>query len=233
VLRIDRLVSRYDRIEALHDVSINVVAGEIVTLVGNNGAGKTTLLRAISGVQPIASGSVIFEGETINHMPAHVRVVRGIAQVPEGRQVFTPLSIADNLRLGAFARRDAHIARDLERVYSLFPVLAERRAQLAGGLSGGQQQMLAIGRALMSNPRLLLLDEPSMGLAPVLVEQILATLSSLRKDGVTILLVEQNVAAALAIADRAYVLETGRIVLDGMARDLARDPRVRDTYLGV
>jgi branched-chain amino acid transport system ATP-binding protein len=233
VLRIDRLVSRYDRIEALHGVSINVVAGEIVTLVGNNGAGKTTLLRAISGVQPIASGSVIFEGETINHMPAHVRVVRGIAQVPEGRQVFTPLSIADNLRLGAFARRDAHIARDLERVYSLFPVLAERRAQLAGGLSGGQQQMLAIGRALMSNPRLLLLDEPSMGLAPVLVEQILATLSSLRKDGVTILLVEQNVAAALAIADRAYVLETGRIVLDGMARDLARDPRVRDTYLGV
>ncbi|MDT3686019.1 MAG: ABC transporter ATP-binding protein [Pseudorhodoplanes sp.] len=233
MLRIDRLVSRYDRIEALHGVSINVVAGEIVTLVGNNGAGKTTLLRAISGVQPIASGSVIFEGETINHMPAHVRVVRGIAQVPEGRQVFTPLSIADNLRLGAFARRDAHIARDLERVYSLFPVLAERRAQLAGGLSGGQQQMLAIGRALMSNPRLLLLDEPSMGLAPVLVEQILATLSSLRKDGVTILLVEQNVAAALAIADRAYVLETGRIVLDGMARDLARDPRVRDTYLGV
>ena len=233
MLRIDRLVSRYDRIEALHDVSINVVAGEIVTLVGNNGAGKTTLLRAISGVQPIASGSVIFEGETINHMPAHVRVVRGIAQVLEGRQVFTPLSIADNLRLGAFARRDAHIARDLERVYSLFPVLAERRAQLAGGLSGGQQQMLAIGRALMSNPRLLLLDEPSMGLAPVLVEQILATLSSLRKDGVTILLVEQNVAAALAIADRAYVLETGRIVLDGMARDLARDPRVRDTYLGV
>jgi branched-chain amino acid transport system ATP-binding protein len=233
VLRIDRLVSRYDRIEALHGVSINVVAGEIVTLVGNNGAGKTTLLRAISGVQPIASGSVIFEGETINHMPAHVRVVRGIAQVPEGRQVFTPLSIADNLRLGAFARSDAHIARDLERVYSLFPVLAERREQLAGGLSGGQQQMLAIGRALMSNPRLLLLDEPSMGLAPVLVEQILATLSSLRKDGVTILLVEQNVAAALAIADHAYVLETGRIVLDGMARDLARDPRVRDTYLGV
>jgi branched-chain amino acid transport system ATP-binding protein len=166
-------------------------------------------------------------------MPAHVRVVRGIAQVPEGRQVFTPLSVADNLRLGAFARRDAHIARDLERVYSLLPVLAEKRALLAGGLSGGQQQMLAIGRALMSNPRLLLLDEPSMGLAPVLVNQILATLASLRKDGVTILLVEQNVAAALAIADRAYVLESGRIVLDGKAADLARDPRVRDTYLGV
>ncbi len=233
MLRIDRLVSRYDRIEALHGVSLDVAAGEIVTLVGNNGAGKTTLLRAISGVQPIASGAVIFEGETINHMPAHVRVVRGIAQVPEGRQVFTPLSIADNLRLGAFARRDAHIARDLERVYSLFPVLAEKRALLAGGLSGGQQQMLAIGRALMSNPRLLLLDEPSMGLAPVLVNQILATLASLRRDGVTILLVEQNVAAALAIADRAYVLETGRIVLDGKAADLARDPRVRDTYLGV
>jgi len=233
VLRIDKLVSRYDRIEALHGVSLDVAVGEIVTLVGNNGAGKTTLLRAISGVQPIAAGAVIFEGETVNRMPAHVRVVRGIAQVPEGRQVFTPLSVADNLRLGAFARRDAHIARDLERVYSLFPVLAEKRALLAGGLSGGQQQMLAIGRALMSNPRLLLLDEPSMGLAPVLVNQILVTLSSLRKDGVTILLVEQNVAAALAIADRAYVLETGRIVLDGNAADLARDPRVRDTYLGV
>jgi branched-chain amino acid transport system ATP-binding protein len=233
MLRVDRLVSRYGRIEALHSVSLDVAAGEIVTLVGNNGAGKTTLLRAISGVQPLASGAVIFEGETINTMPAHVRVVRGIAQVPEGRQVFTPLSIEDNLRLGAFGRRDAHIARDLDRVYSLFPVLREKRALLAGGLSGGQQQMLAIGRALMSNPRLLLLDEPSMGLAPVLVNQILATLTALRKDGVTILLVEQNVAAALAIADRAYVLETGSIVLDGNAADLARDPRVRDTYLGV
>jgi branched-chain amino acid transport system ATP-binding protein len=233
VLKVDRLVSRYGRIEALHGVSLEVAAGEIVTLVGNNGAGKTTLLRAISGVQPVAAGAVLFEGENINHVPAHVRVVRGIAQVPEGRQVFTPLSVEDNLRLGAFGRRDAHVARDLERVYALFPVLREKRALMAGGLSGGQQQMLAIGRALMSNPRLLLLDEPSMGLAPVLVNQILATLSSLRKDGVTILLVEQNVAAALAIADRAYVLETGRIVLDGNAADLARDPRVRDTYLGV
>jgi branched-chain amino acid transport system ATP-binding protein len=233
VLRVDQLVSRYGRIEALHGVSLDVAAGEIVTLVGNNGAGKTTLLRAISGVQPVASGAVIFEDENINRMPAHMRVVRGIAQVPEGRQVFTPLSIEDNLRLGAFGRRDANVARDLERVYVLFPVLREKRALLAGGLSGGQQQMLAIGRALMSNPRLLLLDEPSMGLAPVLVNQILATLSSLRKDGVTILLVEQNVAAALAIADRAYVLETGSIVLDGNAADLARDPRVRDTYLGV
>jgi len=233
VLKVDRLVSRYGRIEALHGVSLDVAAGEIVTLVGNNGAGKTTLLRAISGVQPVASGAVIFEGENINRMPAHVRVVRGIAQVPEGRQVFTPLSIEDNLRLGAFGRKDAHVARDLERVYALFPVLHEKRGLLAGGLSGGQQQMLAIGRALMSNPRLLLLDEPSMGLAPVLVNQILATLTSLRTDGVTILLVEQNVAAALAIADRAYVLETGRIALDGNAADLARDPRVRDTYLGV
>ncbi len=233
MLRVDQLVSRYGRIEALHGVSLDVAAGEIVTLVGNNGAGKTTLLRAISGVQPVASGAVIFEDENINRMPAHMRVVRGIAQVPEGRQVFTPLSIEDNLRLGAFGRRDANVARDLERVYVLFPVLREKRALLAGGLSGGQQQMLAIGRALMSNPRLLLLDEPSMGLAPVLVNQILATLSSLRKDGVTILLVEQNVAAALAIADRAYVLETGSIVLDGNAADLARDPRVRDTYLGV
>jgi len=233
MLKVERLVSRYDRIEALHGVSLDVAAGEIVTLVGNNGAGKTTLLRAISGVQPVASGAVIFEGENINRMPAHLRVVRGIAQVPEGRQVFTPLSVEDNLRLGAFGRRDADVGRDLERVYALFPVLREKRALMAGGLSGGQQQMLAIGRALMSHPRLLLLDEPSMGLAPVLVNQILATLTSLRKDGVTILLVEQNVAAALAVADRAYVLETGRIVLDGNAADLARDPRVRDTYLGV
>jgi branched-chain amino acid transport system ATP-binding protein len=233
MLKVDNLTSRYDRVEALHGVSFEVATGEIVTVIGNNGAGKTTLMRAISGVQPVAHGRIEFDGMAIEPMPAHVRVARGIAQVPEGRQVFAPLSVEDNLRLGAFRRRDSQIASDLDRVYALFPALAERRHRLAGGLSGGQQQMLAIGRALMSRPRLLLLDEPSMGLAPILVDQILDTLVALRRDGLTIVLVEQNVTAALAIADRAYVLETGRIVLTGSAAELARDPRVRETYLGV
>jgi branched-chain amino acid transport system ATP-binding protein len=233
MLKVENLVSRYGRIEALHGVSFDVAAGEIVTLVGSNGAGKTTLLRALSGVQPIAGGRIVFDGTRIEHAPAYVRVARGIAQVPEGRQIFFPLSVADNLRLGAFRRRDDRIDADLDRIFALFPALAERRDQLAGGLSGGQQQMLAIGRALMAKPRLLLLDEPSMGLAPVLVDQIFDTLVALRRDGLTILLVEQNVAAALAIADRAYVLETGRIALSGEAAVLANDPRVRETYLGV
>ena len=183
-------------------------------------------------MQSVATGHILFNGENVSCIPAHARVARGIAQVLEGRQVFTPLSVEDNLRLGAFRRSDAHVRRDLDRVYVLFPALADRRPLLAGGLSGGQQQMLAIGRALMSAPRMLLLDEPSMGLAPVLINQILETLVSLRKGGVTILMVEQNIAAALAIADRAYVLETGRIALSGSAEALARDPRVRDTYLG-
>src|SRR5262245_15110330 len=233
MLKVENLTSRYDRVEALHSVSFEVGAGEIVTLIGSNGAGKTTLMRAISGVQPIARGRIEFDGAAIERAPAHLRVARGIAQVPEGRQVFAPLSIEDNLRLGAFRRRDGLVARDLESVYALFPALAERRHRLAGGLSGGQQQMLAIGRALMSLPRLLLLDEPSMGLAPILVDQILDTLVALRRDGLTIVLVEQNVSAALAIADRAYVLETGRIVLAGRADALMHDPRVRETYLGV
>jgi branched-chain amino acid transport system ATP-binding protein len=233
MLKVDNLTSRYDRVEALHGVSFEVATGEIVTVIGNNGAGKTTLMRAISGVQPVAHGRIEFDGAAIERMPAHVRVARGIAQVPEGRQVFAPLSVEDNLRLGAFRRRDSQIAGDLDRVYALFPALAERRHRLAGGLSGGQQQMLAIGRALMSRPRLLLLDEPSMGLAPILVDQILDTLVALRRDGLTLVLVEQNVTAALAIADRGYVLETGRIVLSGRASALANDPRVRETYLGV
>jgi branched-chain amino acid transport system ATP-binding protein len=233
VLKVDRLISRYGRIEALHGVSLEVAAGEIVTLVGGNGAGKTTLLRAISGVQPIAGGRIVFDGVEIGRLAAHLRVARGIAQVPEGRQVFAPLSVEDNLRLGAFRRGARHWAAGLQRIYALFPALAQYRDRPAGGLSGGQQQMLAIGRALMSEPRLLLLDEPSMGLAPVLVDQILDTVVALRRDGVTVLLVEQNVSAALAIADRAYVIETGRIVLAGASRELARDPRVREAYLGV
>jgi branched-chain amino acid transport system ATP-binding protein len=233
VLKVENLTSRYGRVEALHGVSFDVAAGEIVTLIGSNGAGKTTLMRAISGVQPIVTGRIAFDGAEIQSAPSHVRVARGIAQVPEGRQIFFPLSVQDNLALGAFRRRDSMVNGDLERVYGQFPMLAERRRLLAGGLSGGQQQMLAIGRALMSRPRLLLLDEPSMGLAPVLVEQILDTLVALRRDGLTIVLVEQNVAAALAIADRAYVLETGRIALAGSADALAHDPRVREAYLGV
>ena len=233
MLAIDNVASRYGRIEVLHGVSLAVAAGEIVTLVGSNGAGKTTLLRAISGVQPIAGGAITFEGKAIHRLAPHLRVRLGIAQVPEGRQVFAPLSVDDNLRLGAWARRSAGVAEDLDRVYASFPALAGKRAVAAGSLSGGQQQMLAIGRALMSAPKLLLLDEPSMGLAPLLVEQILAAIAELRRTGVTVLLVEQNVTAALAIADRAYVIETGRIVLAGESAKIAQDPRVREAYLGL
>jgi branched-chain amino acid transport system ATP-binding protein len=233
MLAIDSLVSRYGRIEVLHGVSLDVAAGEIVTLVGSNGAGKTTLLRAVSGVQPIAGGTIAFEGQAIHRVAPHDRVRRGIAQVPEGRQVFGPLSVEDNLRLGAWARRGADVRGDIERVYATFPALADKRMVAAGSLSGGQQQMLAIGRALMAAPRLLLLDEPSMGLAPLLVEQILAAIAELRRAGVTVLLVEQNVTAALAIADRAYVIETGRIVLSGDSAAIAQHPRVREAYLGL
>jgi branched-chain amino acid transport system ATP-binding protein len=233
VLAIENVVSRYGRIEVVHGVSLNVAAGEIVTLVGSNGAGKTTLLRAISGVQPIAKGAITFEGQPIQNLAPHLRVRLGIAQVPEGRQVFGPLSVEDNLRLGAWARRGADVPAQLGKVYAMFPPLADKRRAAAGSLSGGQQQMLAIGRALMAAPRLLLLDEPSMGLAPLLIEQILAAIRELRRSGVTVLLVEQNVTAALAMADRAYVIETGRIVLSGESRAIAADPRVRQAYLGL
>jgi len=232
VLEIEDVVSRYGRIEALHGVSLDVGEGELVTLIGNNGAGKTTLMRVISGVQPKARGRIRFDGEDIDRLPAHVRVGRGIAQVPEARQVFAPMTVEDNLKLGGY-RRHAQGHDALERIYDLFPALKERRGLAAGNLSGGQQQMLAMGRALMSDPRLLLLDEPSMGLAPVLVDQILDAVVSLRKAGVTILLVEQNVTAALAIADRAYVIETGHIVLAGDSAALAGDPRVKEAYLGL
>ena len=207
--------------------------GEIVSLVGSNGAGKTTLLRAISGVQPVAAGSIEFEGETIARLPAHVRVRKGIAQVPEGRQVFAPLSVEDNLRLGAWTRRSKTVAAEIEEIYAMFPALAEKRTAAAGSLSGGQQQMLAIGRALMTKPKLLLLDEPSMGLAPLLVDQVFDSIAALRARGYTVLLVEQNVMAALAIADRAYVMETGRIVLSGTSEALRRDSRVKEAYLGL
>ncbi|MDO8875167.1 MAG: ABC transporter ATP-binding protein [Pseudolabrys sp.] len=233
MLKVEDVVCRYGRIEVLHGVSLKVGAGEIVSLIGSNGAGKTTLMRVISGILPMTGGRIVFEDEEIDRLPAHLRVVRGIAQVPEARQVFAPLSVDDNLLLGGFRRNAADVPRELDRIYALFPALADRRGIAAGNLSGGQQQMLAIGRALMSGPRLLLLDEPSMGLAPVLVDQILDTVVALRKDGVTILLVEQNVNAALAIADRAYVIETGRIVLAGASATLADNPRVREAYLGL
>jgi branched-chain amino acid transport system ATP-binding protein len=233
LLEVGDLKSAYGRIQALKGVSLEVRAGEIVCSVGGNGAGKTTLLRAISGVQPVAGGHVRFAGEDVTRASPHLRVAMGIAQVPEGRQIFGALAVADNLRLGAYLRRDDGIAADLERVFAMFPVLKERRHTPGGALSGGQQQMLAIGRALMSRPRLLLLDEPSMGLAPLLVDQIFAAIQALKRDGITVFLVEQNAAAALDIADRGYVIETGRIVHEGQARAMLADERLREAYLGV
>jgi branched-chain amino acid transport system ATP-binding protein len=233
MLAVEGVTSRYGRVEALHGVSLEVATGEIVTLVGSNGAGKTTLLKTISGVQPVAAGTIRFDGETIDRLPPHGRVARGIAQVPEGRQVFAPLAVDDNLKLGAWARRDAEVAADIDKVYDTFPLLKEKRALPAGSLSGGQQQMLAIGRALMARPKLLLLDEPSMGLAPILVDQIFSIIAGLKRDGLTVLLVEQNAYAALAIADRGYVIETGRVTMSGTGRALLDDPRVRTAYLGI
>ena len=233
MLAVDGLRSAYGRIEVLKGVSLEVWTGEIVALVGSNGAGKTTLLRALSGVQPVTAGRIRFAGEAVERTPPHRRVALGMAHVPEGRQVFAPLSVQDNLRLGAYLRTDPEIGADIERIYAMFPALAEKRRQAAGSLSGGQQQMLAIGRALMARPKLLLLDEPSMGLAPLLVDQIFDAILSLKRDGVTILLVEQNATAALAIADRGYVLETGTITHAGTGAALLEDPRVRAAYLGV
>ena len=233
MLSIENVRSAYGRIEVLHGVTLHVDAGEIVTLIGANGAGKTTLLHAISGVQPITGGEIRFEGEPIEKRPAHERVTLGISQVPEGRQLFTPLSVKDNLRLGAWSRRDADVEPELARVCALFPMLGAILEMPAGALSGGQQQMLAIGRALMAKPRLLLLDEPSMGLAPNMVDHVLTTIRALKDDGLTILLVEQNARAALAIADRAYVLETGKVTLSGTAAEIQADRRVREAYLGI
>ena len=233
MLRVESLKSGYGRIQALHGVSIEVRPGEIVSLIGTNGAGKTTLLRAISGVQPVAAGRILFNGRAIERLAAHQRVALGIAQVPEGRQLFVPISVEDNLKLGAWTRRNVKFAAELEPIYALFPMLFQLRHAAAGALSGGQQQMLAIGRALMAKPQLLLLDEPSMGLAPILVDQILGIVQGLKRSGLTVLLVEQNASAALAIADRGYVVETGRIVADGSAADLLADTRVQSAYLGV
>jgi branched-chain amino acid transport system ATP-binding protein len=233
VLEVANLRSAYGRIEVLKGIDIAVRTGEIVALVGSNGAGKTTLLRALSGVQPITGGEIRFKGHRIDRLPPHQRVELGITQSPEGRQVFGPLTVEDNLRLGAYRRRDKEIDQDRDRVFAMFPILAEKRNLLAGGLSGGQQQMLAIGRALMGRPKLLLLDEPSLGLSPLLVDQILDAIVSLKKDGITVLLVEQNASAALAIADRGYVLETGKVAYSGAGSALLSDPQVKAAYLGI
>ena len=233
MLAVRRLESRYGRIPALKGIDLAVREGELVALVGANGAGKSTLLRALSGVQPIASGQVVFEGEDITREGAERRVRRGIVQVPEGRQVFAPLSVEDNLRLGGYTRTQAERAEGLERVYAMFPVLRERRHAPAGTLSGGQQQMLAMGRGLMAKPRLLLLDEPSMGLAPRLVEEIFAKIRSLKRERTTIFLVDQNARAALSVADRGYVLETGSIVHTGTGAELLASEQVQAAYLGL
>jgi branched-chain amino acid transport system ATP-binding protein len=223
----------YGEIPALKGVALEVRQGEIVTLLGNNGAGKTTTLRTISGLLVPTRGTLTLEGEPLAGVPPHAVVRRGIAHVPEGRRIFNRLTVRENLTMGAYTRTDtAVIASDLERVFTLFPRLQERVTQTAGTLSGGEQQMLAIGRALMARPRLLLLDEPSMGLAPVLVEQIFDTVRDINKQGTTILLVEQNAAMALAVAQRGYVIETGTIVLSGTAAELADNPEVRRAYLG-
>jgi branched-chain amino acid transport system ATP-binding protein len=223
----------YGEIPALKGIALEVRQGEIVTLLGNNGAGKTTTLRTISGLLVPTRGSVTLEGQPLAGVAPHSVVLRGIAHVPEGRRIFNRLTVRENLMMGAYTRRDtAAIASDLERVFALFPRLNERITQVAGTLSGGEQQMLAIGRALMGRPRLLLLDEPSMGLAPVLVEQIFDTVRDINRQGTTILLVEQNAAMALAVAQRGYVIETGTIVLSGTAAELADNPEVRRAYLG-
>ncbi len=233
LLTVDGVASAYSRIQVLHGVSIQVPPGQLVALVGANGAGKTTLLRCISGVQPVSAGSVLMQGKPITGASADARVRAGICQVPEGRHVFAPMTIEDNLRMGAHTRPAAEIADGLEEVFTLFPILRERRDQPAGVLSGGQQQMVALGRALMGKPKLLLLDEPSMGLAPLIVADIFRIIRMLRDAGMTILLVEQNARAALSIADHAYVMESGRIALQGRGRELLKNDDVRRAYLGM
>jgi len=232
MLEIQDLHVYYGEIHALKGASLTVGAGEIVALLGPNGAGKTTTLKTISGLLPPRSGTVVLDGRSVVGVPPHEIVQRGIAHAPEGRRVFNRLSVAENLEMGAYVRTDGAIDEDMERVFTLFPRLRERRSQVAGTLSGGEQQMLAIGRALMARPRLLLLDEPSMGLAPVLVEQIFETIQDINRQGTPILLVEQNAAMALTIARRAYVLETGSVVLEGSARELADNVEIRRAYLG-
>jgi branched-chain amino acid transport system ATP-binding protein len=234
LLDVERLSVRYGKVEAVHGVSISAGEGRIVTVIGPNGAGKTTLLAAIMGLMP-SEGAIVYQGESLAGLPVEARVARGLVLVPEKRELFASMSVADNLELGAFARRrdgDAATRRALDEVYQRFPRLADRRKQLAGTLSGGERQMLALGRALMGRPKLLMLDEPSLGLAPLIVREIFSIIVGLRESGVSILLVEQNARAALQVSDEAYVLETGELVLAGPSAELAANPRVAATYLG-
>ena len=221
----------YGAIHAIKDVSLTVNEGEIVTLIGANGAGKSTTLQTISGLLRSKTGDIRFCGQSIAHLPPHKVVERGIAQVPEGRRIFLQMTVQENLEMGAFTRSGG-VEKDLERVYALFPRLLERKKQVAGTLSGGEQQMLAMGRALMSHPKLMMLDEPSMGLAPILVEQVFSIIRQLHEEGTTILLVEQNAQMALSVADRAYVMETGKITLQGTGTELAQSDQVKKAYLG-
>jgi branched-chain amino acid transport system ATP-binding protein len=234
LLSVSGLAVNYGHIEAVRDIDLALPAGRITTLVGANGAGKSTTLLALSGLIPKAAGRVMFDGRDVTALPAHKLVAAGMVQVAEGRATLTTLTVRENLELGAYTRRDGAAARatDLERVFALFPRLKEREGGLAGNLSGGEQQMLAIGRALMARPRVLLLDEPSMGLAPIVVQDIFRTLRRINEDGLTIFLVEQNVRQSLKLAERAYVLETGRIVLEGSGRELLDEPKVQEAYLG-
>ena len=234
LLRVDALQVHYGAVQALKGVSLHVNAGEVVTIIGGNGAGKSTLMKAISGLEPAAAGSIQFLGQDITRTPGHLRVPLGIAQSPEGRQVFADQTVHDNLMLGAYHRKDgaAQIAADIEKQFETFPRLRERREQMAGTMSGGEQQMLAIGRALMSKPRLLLLDEPTLGLAPLIIAQIFEIIKAVREQGVTVFLVEQNANQALQIADRGYVLETGRVTLEDSGANLLRNQDIRKAYLG-
>jgi branched-chain amino acid transport system ATP-binding protein len=233
MLEVKQMVVAYGRVNAVKGIDFTVEAGQIVTLLGTNGAGKSTTLRTISGLLRPVTGEIWFEGERIDGLAAHKIVERGIAQSPEGRRLFRQMSVEDNLKLGAYSRKDTSGVRaDMDRVYDLFPVLGERRTEAAGLFSGGEQQMLAIGRAMMSQPKLLMLDEPSMGLSPIMTQTIMRTIKELQADGVTILLVEQNAQAALSLADKGYVLEVGRIMFSDTGRALLGDDRVRKAYLG-
>jgi branched-chain amino acid transport system ATP-binding protein len=234
LLELKDVTLMYGRIQALHGISLTVGEGEIVALIGANGAGKSTTMRAISGLRPVAQGTIHFNGEDITKLRADLRVVRGVSQSPEGRGIFPGMSVRENLEMGAYTRRNrAEINEDLDRVFTLFPRLREREKQVGGTMSGGEQQMLAVGRALMSRPKLLLLDEPSMGLAPMLIQQIFDIVVEINQQGTTVLLVEQNAQQALSRAHRAYVLETGEIVKSGTGAELLTDPSVKDAYLGV